>query len=35
MFITPSYKDYLDYYYNLEIPADATLECIVFFCVFV
>lgn len=34
MLITPSYKDYLDYFYNFAIPLDASMEIIVFSCVF-
>lgn len=30
MLITPSYKDYLDYKYNFNVPWDATLEIEVF-----
>ena len=28
--LTPSFKDYLDYYYNFDIPVDASIEIIVF-----
>jgi len=28
--LTPSFKDYLDYIYNFNIPVDASLEIIVF-----
>lgn len=28
--LTPSFKDYLDYIYNFDIPVDASLEIIVF-----
>ena len=35
MFITPVYKDYIDYFYNFGIPQDASMEIIVFSCVFI
>jgi len=28
--LTPSFKDYLDYFYNFDIRVDATVEIIVF-----
>ena len=30
MLLTPSYKDYLDYFYNFGITMDASIEIIVF-----
>jgi hypothetical protein len=35
MLITPVYKDYIDYFYNFNIPQDALMEVIAFSCVFV
>ena len=35
MLITPSYKDYLDYFYNFAIPKDASMEIIAFSSVFI
>lgn len=35
MLMTPSYKDFLDYYYNLSVIPDASIEIMVFSCVFI
>jgi len=33
--LTPSFKDYLDYFYNFAILKDSSLDIIVFSCIFV
>lgn len=33
--LTPSYKDFLDYFYNFDVPLDATVEIVVFLSVLI
>ena len=32
--LTPSFKDYLDYFYNFAILVDSSLDIVVFCCIF-
>jgi len=31
MFVTPNFRDYLDYYYNFQSIKDGSLEMVMFF----